>query len=67
MRIRIAEVLSIPGSSEKDVDDAEPLGILHSLYTMTFTPLGQDAVVHVFSLEDNLGLLLPFIEASGKT
>ncbi|XP_064611731.1 protein virilizer homolog [Liolophura sinensis] len=54
------------GSSEKDIDDAEPLGILHSLYTMTFSPLGQDAVVHVFSLEDNLGLLLPFIETSGS-
>ena len=52
--------------SDKGVDDAEVLGILHSLYTMTFTSQGRQSVAFVFSLDDNLKVLLPFIEVTGK-
>ena len=52
--------------SDKGVDDAEVLGILHSLYTMTFTSQGRQSVAFVFSLDDNLKVLLPFIEVTGR-
>ncbi|KAL8610324.1 hypothetical protein ACOMHN_041138 [Nucella lapillus] len=53
------------------VDDAEPLGILHSLYSMTFTSglrdcvMGRRAIAHVMGLANNLSALLPFIQSSG--
>jgi len=50
---------------EKDVDDAKLLAVLHSLYSITFTPPGRDAVVTVFALDDNVAVLLPFIEMNG--
>ncbi|CAI9735216.1 Hypothetical predicted protein [Octopus vulgaris] len=52
-------------SSEKDIDEAEPLGVLHSMYSMTINPLGREAVVHVLGLDENLGVLLPFVESVG--
>ena len=51
--------------SEKGVDDAEVLGILHSLYSMTFTTQGRQSVAFVFGFDDNLRVLLPFIEVTG--
>ena len=51
--------------SEKDIDDAEVIGILHTLYSMTFTSQGREAVVYVLSLEHNLRALIPFAENSG--
>ena len=50
---------------QKGVDDAEVLGILHSLYSMTFTSQGRESVAFVFSLDDNLKVLLPFLEVTG--
>ena len=50
---------------EKDVDDAKLLAVLHSLYSITFTPPGRDAVVTVMALDDNISILLPFVEMNG--
>ena len=50
---------------EKDVDDAKLLAVLHSLYSITFAPPGRDAVVTVMALDDNIAVLLPFIEMNG--
>jgi len=50
---------------EKDIDDAKQLAVLHSLYSITFSPPGRDAVVAVFMLDDNISVLLPFIEMNG--
>jgi len=58
-------VLFSESSAGKDVDDAEVLAILHSLYSITFTPQGRDAVVTVFTLDENIGVLLPFVELTG--
>ena len=52
-------------AAEKDVDDAKLLAVLHSLYSITFTPPGRDAIVTVFALDDNIAVLLPFIEMNG--
>jgi len=52
-------------SVEKEIDDAKLLAVLHSLYSITFTPPGRDAVVTVFALDDNIAVLLPFIEMNG--
>jgi len=52
-------------ADEKDIDDAKLLAVLHSLYSITFTPPGRDAVVMVFALDDNISVLLPFIEMNG--
>jgi len=50
---------------EKDIDDAKLLAVLHSLYSITFAPPGRDAVVTVMALDDNIAVLLPFIEMNG--
>jgi len=47
------------------MDDAKQLAVLHSLYSITFTAPGRDAVVTVFALDDNISVLLPFIEMNG--
>ena len=52
-------------AAEKDIDDAKLLAVLHSLYSITFTPPGRDAIVTVFALDDNIAVLLPFIEMNG--
>ena len=58
-------MLFLDSTAGKDVDDAEVLAILHSLYSITFTPQGRDAVVTVFTLDENIGVLLPFVELTG--
>ena len=52
---------------EKEVDDAKLLAVLHSLYSITFTPPGRDAVVTVLALDDNIAVLLPFIQMNGAS
>ena len=54
-----------PDAVEKDVDDAKLLAVLHSLYSITFAPPGRDAVVTVMALDNNVAVLLPFIEMNG--
>jgi len=51
--------------SARESLEADMLGVLHSLYSVTFTPQGRDAVVYVFTLEDNMSALLPFIDIIG--
>jgi hypothetical protein len=58
-------VSDVDSTAGKDIDDAEVLAILHSLYSITFTPQGRDAFVTVFTLDDNIDVLLPFIETTG--
>lgn len=52
-------------SLDKDIDDAEPLGLLHSMYSMTVNTLGRESVVNVLGLDQNLKVLLPFVESTG--
>ena len=58
-------LLLLADGVEKDVDDAKLLAVLHSLYSITFTPPGRDAVVTVMALDDNISILLPFVEMNG--
>ena len=54
-------------AADKTLDDAEPLGVLHNLYLMTFNELGRQAVVQVFTMADHLQAVLPFIQFTGKS
>ena len=58
-------LLLLTDGVEKDVDDAKLLAVLHNLYSITFTPPGRDAVVTVMALDDNISILLPFVEMNG--
>ncbi|XP_032813674.2 protein virilizer homolog isoform X2 [Petromyzon marinus] len=51
---------------EGDTDNSGVLGILHSLYLMTFHPTGRAAVCHVLGLDRNLGCLIPFVDQCCK-
>ncbi|XP_052817206.1 protein virilizer homolog [Mya arenaria] len=46
-------------------EDAEPVTLLHMMFTMTFTPLGHAAVVHTLTQADNISVLMPFVKLSG--
>ncbi|XP_065064273.1 protein virilizer homolog [Rhopilema esculentum] len=50
------------GISPNEMDDADNLSTLHTLYSMTFTPIGKVAVTSVLSQRDNLRCLMPFVE-----
>ncbi|XP_066019327.1 protein virilizer homolog isoform X2 [Pocillopora verrucosa] len=54
-----------PDLLPNDMDGADLLSTLHTLYSMTFTAIGKAAVVSVLSLETNLSALLPFVESTG--
>ncbi|ESO87799.1 hypothetical protein LOTGIDRAFT_234825 [Lottia gigantea] len=45
------------------IDDTEPIMCLQTLYSMTFTSIGLEAVVNVLAMEDNLDALIPFVKA----
>eukprot|EP00118_Oscarella_pearsei_P004539 m.19604 g.19604 ORF g.19604 m.19604 type:complete len:1657 (+) comp27869_c0_seq1:10-4980(+) len=60
-------ILDALKTKSDDHDAAEVLSTLHTLYSMTFTPLGKEAVVSILSLSRNLGCLLPFVEHRGVT
>ncbi|XP_028392294.1 protein virilizer homolog isoform X2 [Dendronephthya gigantea] len=49
-----------------DLDGADILSTLHSLYSMTFTALGKAAVTNVLGMANNLECLLPFVEHADK-
>ncbi|CAB3997684.1 Hypothetical predicted protein [Paramuricea clavata] len=49
-----------------DLDGADILSTLHSLYSMTFTALGKAAVTSVLGMSSNLECLLPFVEQADK-
>ncbi|XP_062500608.1 protein virilizer homolog isoform X2 [Corticium candelabrum] len=50
-----------------DLDSADVLSTLHTLYSMTFTAIGKEAVVSVLSWVDNIKCLLPFVEQQGNS
>ena len=50
---------------ENNVDNAEPLSVLHNLYLMTFTLAGRQAVVTVFTMSDKIQAVFSFIQFSG--
>ncbi|KAJ7351151.1 hypothetical protein OS493_036354 [Desmophyllum pertusum] len=54
-----------PGLLPNDMDGADTLSTLHTLYSMTFTAIGKAAVVSVLSQDTNLRSLLPFVESTG--
>ncbi|CAH3176041.1 unnamed protein product [Porites evermanni] len=54
------------GLLPNDMDGADMLSTLHTLYSMTFTAIGKAAVVSVLSLDTNLRCLLPFVESTGN-
>lgn len=43
------------------MDSTDHISMLHTIYAMTFTPIGRDAVSSTFSQGDNLKCLLPFL------
>lgn len=45
--------------------ESECLPALHALFSMTLVPIGNFAVSHVLSLDNNLTILLPFMEPRG--
>jgi len=49
------------GLSLMDMDSAENIDMLHLMYSMTFSPIGRDAVISVLSHGNNLTCLLPFL------
>jgi len=57
--------LSFLKGKECGVDDTEAIANLHTLYSMTFTAVGKDAVVQVLSYDYNLDSLLTFITPTG--
>ncbi|KAK3591349.1 hypothetical protein CHS0354_040310 [Potamilus streckersoni] len=61
----VDQLLEYHGKEDKDIDDAEPIGVLHSMYIMIFTPLGREIVVKVLSMDNNLKSILPFLELQG--
>ncbi|XP_032239256.2 protein virilizer homolog isoform X2 [Nematostella vectensis] len=56
----------LPSHSVCDIDSADTLSTLHTLYSMTFSAIGKAAVVSVLSLSKNLESLLPFVEPTGN-
>ncbi|XP_046843744.1 protein virilizer homolog [Xenia sp. Carnegie-2017] len=56
-----------PDLSGVDLDGADILSTLHSLYSMTFTALGKAAVTSVLGMGSNLECLLPFVEHAEKS
>ncbi|MEE6463546.1 hypothetical protein FKM82_005944 [Ascaphus truei] len=50
----------------EEADHANLLGILHSLYLISFNPIGRSAVAHVFSLDKNLQCLITLMEFCSK-
>ena len=51
---------------DKQLDDQEPVAVLYSLYTMTFTPLGRNSLVNILALDNNINSLVPFVKTTGK-
>lgn len=55
-----------PGVSEKSLDDAEAVAVLHSLYAMTTLGQGREGIVDVLGHVDLIPVLLTFIQANGN-
>ncbi|XP_067835353.1 protein virilizer homolog isoform X2 [Heptranchias perlo] len=54
------------GLAVEETDRADVLGTLHSLYLITFNPIGRNAVSHVLHLDKNLSSLITLMEYYSK-
>ncbi|XP_059840849.1 protein virilizer homolog isoform X1 [Hypanus sabinus] len=54
------------GLATEESDRADVLGTLHSLYLITFNPIGRSAVSHVLHLDKNLSSLITLMEYYSK-
>uniref|UniRef100_A0A4W3HER5 Vir like m6A methyltransferase associated n=1 Tax=Callorhinchus milii TaxID=7868 RepID=A0A4W3HER5_CALMI len=54
------------GLTIEETDHADVLSTLHSLYLITFNPIGRGAVAHVLHLDKNLSSLITLIEWYSK-
>ncbi|XP_048385433.1 protein virilizer homolog isoform X1 [Stegostoma tigrinum] len=54
------------GLAVEETDRADVLGTLHSLYLITFNPIGRNAVSHVLQLDKNLSSLITLMEYYSK-
>ncbi|XP_051878649.1 protein virilizer homolog isoform X1 [Pristis pectinata] len=54
------------GLAAEETDRADILGTLHSLYLITFNPIGRSAVSHVLHLDKNLSSLITLMEYYSK-
>ncbi|CAI8032881.1 Protein virilizer homolog [Geodia barretti] len=55
-----------PKSNMSELESTECVSALHTLYTMTLTPIGKSALTYMMSLKDNISALFPFIESRGQ-
>ncbi|XP_077866591.1 protein virilizer homolog [Saccoglossus kowalevskii] len=53
------------GSLQTERDNVDIISILHTMYSMTFTPIGKTNVAHVLNLDDHLESILSFLELTG--
>ncbi|XP_052003518.1 protein virilizer homolog isoform X2 [Xyrauchen texanus] len=59
-------VAELNGAELEDGDNPDVLAILHSLYLISFSSTGRNAVTHAFSLENNLSCLVNLLEFHAK-
>ncbi|TRY84564.1 hypothetical protein DNTS_001310 [Danionella cerebrum] len=59
-------IAELTGTELEEGDNPEVLATLHSLYLISFSSTGRNAVAHAFSLENNLSCLVNLIEFHSK-
>lgn len=59
-------VAELSGAELEDGDNPDVLTTLHSLYLISFSSTGRNAVAHAFSLENNLSSLVNLVEHHAK-
>ncbi|XP_030639280.1 protein virilizer homolog [Chanos chanos] len=59
-------VAELSGAELEEGDSPEVLSTLHSLYVMSFSSTGRNAVTHTLSLENNLSCLVNLLEHHAK-
>ncbi|XP_005158092.1 protein virilizer homolog isoform X2 [Danio rerio] len=59
-------IAELNGAELEDGDNPDVLATLHSLYLISFSSTGRNAVAHTFSLDNNLSCLINLIEFHAK-
>ncbi|XP_051574611.1 protein virilizer homolog [Myxocyprinus asiaticus] len=59
-------IAELNGAELEDGDNPDVLATLHSLYLISFSSTGRNAVTHAFSLENNLSCLVNLLEFHAK-
>ncbi len=59
-------VAELNGAELEDGDNPGVLSTLHSLYLISFSSTGRNAVAHAFSLDNNLSCLVNLVEFHAK-